>query len=263
MKILLVTPVVPFPPNTGARQRTNLLFRALSLLGRTDTFVISGEPDGFAAHLARLSADFNVIGEGRPQQVSEIGWLRHVRRLHPGHVNRIVNVLAPMRQYTEPQPRVAASLRAAANIESYDIIVGRYLSSLVAADLLGHRKVVVDVDDLPSALVEMRLASHVDGGIRRHYLRRIAANLATVEARQLAACSHVWVANPSDRARVGHDRTSVLPNIPFVCEGISEICEQPMTHAESSRVLLTVGMLNHVPNVQGIDSPRDGLGFPV
>ncbi len=253
MKLLLVTPVVPFPPNTGGRQRTNMLFRALSRLGHTDTFVLSGEQDISSGARDRLAREFNVIGSARPQQVSETGWFRLLRPLHPGHVNRVANVLAPMRQFTEPHPRVAAALRAATDLGDYDFIVGRYLSSVVAADLLGHRRVVVDVDDLPTTLLDMRLASKADTGIRKAYLRRLRTRLTAVERRLLTACSHVWVANPTDLSHVDHDRASVLPNIPFAAEGVPEICDRHVTQAISSRILLTVGMLNHVPNIQGID----------
>lgn len=253
MRILLITPVVPHPPGTGGRQRTNLLFRALSGIGRTDTFVIGGEPDVSDGDRERLAADFNVVGTAAPQRASEIGWVRHLRHIHPDHVNRAVNVLSPMRQYSLPHPRVAASLRAAVDLDVYDVIVGRYLSALVAADVWSRERVVVDVDDLPTAMIDLRLQSGADGRIRRAYLRRIRARLGGIERRQLAACAHVWVANPADLGRIGHDRASTLPNIPFAPAGQAEACDLELAHDPGSKTLLTVGMLNHVPNVQGID----------
>lgn len=253
MRILLITPVVPHPPRTGGRQRTNLLFRALRSIGRTDTFVIAGEPDVSDEERARLAADYGVVGTAVPQVVSEIGWVRHLRPIHPAHVNRAVNVIAPLRQYARPHPRVAAALRAAVDLDAYDVIVGRYLSALVAADVWSRDRVVVDVDDLPTAVIDMRLQSGVDGGVRRAYLRRIRARLGGLQRRQLAACAHVWVANPDDLGQIGHDRASTLPNIPFAAEGQPEACDQEIPHDATSRTLLTVGMLNHVPNMQGID----------
>jgi glycosyltransferase involved in cell wall biosynthesis len=253
VRILLITPVAPHPPSTGGRQRTNLLFRGLCSVGHTDTFLIAGEADVPDAERSRLAADYHVVGTAAPQVASEIGWVRHLRSLHPAHVNRAVNVLAPLRQYALPQPRVAAALRAAVDLDAYDVIVGRYLSALVAADVLSRERVVVDVDDLPTALIDMRLQSGVDGPIRRAYLRRIRSRLGGVERRQLAACAHVWVANPDDIGRIGHDRCSTLPNIPFVAAGQVEVCDEEIPQSPNSRTLLTVGMLNHVPNVQGID----------
>jgi len=253
MRILLVTPVSPCPTRTGGQQRTNLLYRALAEAGSVDTFLLCGEPDISADDRACLARQFNLVGMARPQVASEIGWTRRFRHLSPPHVNRIVNVLHPMRQFTEPHPRVVAALHEAVNLDAYDVIVSRYLSAAVACGILGRPRVVVDIDDLQTSVLDMRLTSATDNSLRRAYLGRIRKKLASVQKRQLARCAHAWVANPADLEALGDAPGSHLPNIPFVGLGQPEICDQEMAWATSSLTVLTVGMLSHVPNVRGID----------
>jgi len=253
VRILLVTPVVPCPANTGGRQRTNLIHRALCELAEVDTFVIAGEPDISDEHREILSSDFNVVSFCPPQQTSEIGWPRHLRWIHPPTVNRVVNVLMPDRQFTLPQPKVKAAVDAIFSRRSYDVVVARYLSAAVATGLLGRDRLAVDVDDLPTATISSRLAAGGDPPVRQWYLRRVRSRLAEIERHQLNRCGHVWVAKEADAASVGNPSCSVLRNIPFTEPGQPEAWDMELPGHSQSHILLTVGMLNYAPNVAGID----------
>lgn len=254
VRILLVTPVVPYPANTGGRQRTNLLHRALSELGHVDTFLIAGEPDLKEEHWRTLAAEFNLIGACPPQQTSEIGWPKYLRPLHPTVVNRSVNVLLPDRQFVLAHPNLQEALLAAGPLSRYDIIVGRYLSSLVHSGVLGQHRVAVDMDDLGTTMLDSRLAAGSDSFVRRQYLRRVRGRLAMIERRQLEQCAHVWVAKEGDAARVTSENCSILRNIPFSPAGHCEAFNVDMPMARQSQTLLTVGVLNYGPNVVGIDA---------
>lgn len=253
MRILLITSVVPYPANTGGRQRTNLLYRALSELGHVDTFLIAGEPDLKEEHRGTLASEFNLIGACPPQQTSEIGWPKHLRRLHPTVVNRVFNVFAPDRQFVLTHPNLYEALLAAGPLSRYDIIIGRHLSSLAHTGVLGRHRVAVDMDDLGTAMLDSRLAARSDPFVRRQYLRRVRGRLAIIERRQLEQCAHVWVAKEEDAARVTNANCSVLRNIPFSPAGHDEAFHVDMPIARQSQTLLTVGMLNYGPNVAGID----------
>lgn len=218
-----------------------------------DTFVISGEPDVTAEHCGKLSSEFNVIGSCQPQQASEIGWPRHLRWLHPPTINRAVNMLIPQRQFELTQPKAQAALEAVVAQQKYDMVVTRYLSTAVATGVLGRHRVVVDVDDLPTAMIDSRLSSGEDSRVRSWYLRRVHRHLASIEQRQLSQCAHVWFAKEADVARAGAPRCSILRNIPFAEPGQPEAWAIDMSANVQSKILLTVGMLNYGPNVAGID----------
>jgi glycosyltransferase involved in cell wall biosynthesis len=254
VKILFVTPTSPIPAITGGRQRSNLLARALQAIGKVDTFLVRGEPDLTDEHLDILRRSYGLVGVESPQNLTEIGIWRHVRPIGPAAINRLVNFAFPLGRYTVSHPRLQAALERAVDLSRYDAIVCRYLSTAVAAGLLGKPRVVVDVDDMETSLVEMRLASASDSPLRRLMLRRIHRGLQGIEQKQLAQCDHVWVAKADDLARVGHERASVLPNIPFVEDNSVAPTSVQIPSCCDSRVLLTVGMLSHIPNVQGIDA---------
>jgi glycosyltransferase involved in cell wall biosynthesis len=256
-RFLLVTPTAPWPPTSGGRQRTNLVHRALSSLGKVDTFLLAGEPDLSSDALQVLRESYGLIGLAQPLPSSAIGWWSLLRPLHPQAVNRLSNLLQPGRRYTLTDPSVTDTLGQVADVRSYDIIVTRHLQSAVTGGLIGHPRLVVDVDDLESSLLAMRLGSGVDGWLRRWHLQRSLNEVERIERTLLAHCRHVWVAKKSDEAGIGHERCSTLPNIPFPRSADSEQgggFQMLPTPAIPSQTLLTVGMLNHVPNVQGIDS---------
>jgi len=252
-RFLLVAPTAPWPATSGGQQRTNLIHRALSDLGTVDTFVLASESDLSAEAVGVLRGSFGLVGLAKPLPTSAIGWWRLLRPLHPPTINRFSNLLQPGRRYTLTDPTVSEALRRGTALGAYDAIVVRYLHSAVIAGLIGHPRLVVDVDDLESSLLEMRLQSGVDRSLRKWHLRRSLNHVERIERAQLQQCRHVWVAKESDVAAIGHDRCSVLRNIPFprVKDG-DEFRMLPMP-GSPSQTILTVGMLNHVPNVQGID----------
>lgn len=254
MRSLLITNTSPWPANTGGRQRTNLVHRALAAAGSVDLFLLAGEPDLSDEIFGVLRESYGLIGFAKPLATSQMGWWKHVRPLHPALVNRVANVLQPSRRYELTDPDVAGTLRKAADLASYDVIVTRYLRSAVAADVLKAGRVVVDVDDLESSVLSMRLDSGSDRSLRRAYLRRSLNSVRSIERRQLAQCRHAWVAKRSDLPDIGHPRCSVLPNIPFTAQRETAPFDQPIVPAGHGHTLLTVGMLNHAPNVQGIDA---------
>jgi glycosyltransferase involved in cell wall biosynthesis len=251
---MLIANTSPWPPNTGGRQRTNLLYRALSCAGTVDLFLIAGEPDLTDDVMRVLRESYGLVGSVSPLATSQIGWWKYVRPAHPAFVNRAANVLQPSRRCALADPRLAGTLRRVADLNSYDVIVTRYLRSAVLTDVLGTKRVVVDVDDLESSVLSLRLDSGVDRPLRQAYLRRCLSRIRDIEHRQLALCRHAWVAKRSDMPGIGHDRCSVLPNIPFTAKGEVAPYDRPIPCAASGHTLLTVGMLNHAPNVQGIDA---------
>lgn len=209
MLILFVTPASPFEPRSGAQQRSALLHDALRTLGEVDVLLLEASPgptrlvppaEGLRAHAYWRTRPFG-IGKYRPDAV-----------------------LA--RLLTE----------AGIKVDTYDLIVGRYLNPICKLRIPDKLRCVVDLDDWG---YQYSAATTLGAQIKSAY----AASLAR---HQLGRFNAYFVVNQRDAASLSGCRSAVLPNIPFA----------PPSHplpATDSATLLFVGSLWYAPNKDGID----------
>jgi glycosyltransferase involved in cell wall biosynthesis len=155
-----------------------------------------------------------------------------------------------------PDQMVASSLSALVQQENYDLIVGRYMWALARSGVMGLRPTLLDVDDFETDVIEAEFETRQPAGLQRSWMQRRLNQVAKVERKILDRCEHVWVAKAGDTKRVGHDRCSVLPNIPFVKAGQHGI--DPCPPNNSSKSILIVGTLEHPVNVRAIQAFIDG-----
>jgi len=272
MRILLVTMLPPWPTKDGARQRTNLLHRALSAHGRVDTVVISrtGEQPT-ADQRDELEQRFGLIGWLNGTRIGHERPWRMLAGLGRSWPDRAAHLLGGWGLDYRPGSAASAWMRQRVAATPYDLIVSRYLWPAAHAGLIGRHPLIVDVDDLESQRLATQAASSDWGAGKRRWWQRRVRQIAAAERRALSQVDHVWLTKPQDASAVPGGSSegssegscggtsggcwSLLPNVPFVPEGQEPAPLPPSdTDAEAgSPCLLFVGSLDYAINVRAVD----------
>lgn len=256
MRILLVTSSLPWPTHGGGNQRTNLLHRALSERGEVHTAMISRYGKVSADKWQAVADGFggqHVFEERLAEHRAPWRWTRH---LSPSLPHRITHTLWGWGCDFVPDRAVASRLRKLVERENYDLIVGRYMWALARSGVMGLRPTLLDVDDFETDVIEADIEARQPQGLQRRWIERRFRQVAKVERKILAACDRVWVAKAGDMKRVGHERASILPNIPFVKAGQDSI--EPCSPNAVSKNVLMVGTLEHPVNTRAIEAFLSG-----
>lgn len=214
-RILLISPNSPFSPQSGAEQRTALLYEALSQLGRTDVLIVA--PASLRSR-AKPAKDSRVIGELLWQQ-SKLGMDKYFpQRFQPNSAG-------------EKEP----------DYHQYDLIVGRYLNPICKLHLPDDVPTLVDLDDWQKSY------GAADGMSPTAVAQRIKrAYAAWLAKRQLKRFSGFYFVSERDRDTVPHWLSASLPNIPFSPPAT------PLPDTANGNILF-VGALWYPPNSHGID----------
>lgn len=215
LNILLVTSASPFAPKSGAQQRTALLHEALSRMGKVDVLMI--EP-GAASYLST---------EKTPGICAHAYW-RH----RPFGLAKY-----------KPDPQINRALASAlpSALNTYDLIVGRYLNPLCKLELPDSVPTIVDLDDLgyhyggSGGILPRQLAAYLKSRYSHH-----------LAIRQLHRFTGFFFVSKRDQASHPDLISRVLPNIPY------DVPPNPLP-ATGGHTLLFVGSLWYPPNRKGID----------
>ena len=249
-RILLITTLPPWPPHVGGRQRTNLLYRALSERGRVDLVLVYIRGVLQEKELAEARRSFNLLRlfEWDPKFHHPLG--RLVGRVHAGLGAKIDEALSPRGwDYAVDQ---AASAWLAAHMTStrYDLVVGRYLNPVAKADAFRYRPMLLDVDDVDYMHLQNDLETPGHSWRKRWMLRLKRDRVRRQFDARMGDCDHVFTASERDVARIDHPSVSALPNIPYVA------VEEPMLPMCAprcdSKVVLVVGLMTYRPNREGM-----------
>jgi glycosyltransferase involved in cell wall biosynthesis len=249
-RILLVSSAAPWPTTSGGAQRTAHLYTALSRHGQVDLFLVGGNVAHTPAQEARLRAEYGLVAwvtpsSSSPSRASD--WLPVRARLL---LEKYAEILAgPARVYAV-DARVRAALRAALQRTSYDLVVGRYLRPTAVSGALACSPLLIDMDDLDTALYATQLTAA--GYTRRErivawwHLQRMRRLLPAL----LRRAAVIWHAAPEDareiRGAAGVAAVRVLPNLPPYLP--IRVRPTPESH-----VILMVGTLHYNPNVFAVD----------
>jgi len=253
LKILLLTPSRPWPPNCGTYQRTNLICRALSEVGEV--------------HVALLMRSFHVelATEDEETMRAEFG-LRAVHWQAPAGARwpwkafglmgsiwpeRIARLVKGRDFSFIPDRDIHALVETLHKENGYDLIVTRFLSSMAVGGLDAFAPVIVDIDDLPSEVLSSKIQEQDPKGLRGRYWRYMLRKVRLMENEILARSAHAWVVKTEDLEHSTACQTSVLNNIPYCGKG--EAFPAPCEPNAASRAILMVGSLAHAPNVRAID----------
>lgn len=246
MRTLVVSPIVPYPLNTGANQRLFHTLRALSRVG--DVTLVAPAPSATDATplepLRQLLAGLETFSRqsyafqqdlALPRTVGRIkAWLRHAHPWNP-----------VLLQWTATAEGRALVARLAG--EGYDVVWAFRLSSLRLLPAHVRGRVVVDLDDLEHRKLGHRLA-------RRSFDRTVPLDLLeygrlrAVE-RALPRLSHDFVVCSEDDRRVlrNAENVHVIPN------GVDVPARSARVRRPGSRpTFVFVGYMAYEPNVDAV-----------
>jgi len=178
-RILLVSPASPFAPQSGAQQRTALLYEALQTRGQVDVLLL--EPTAGASHLATARDGVRAHGF----------W--HQPPLGIGKF--------------QPDAALNKALQAAGlDLREYRLIVSRYLNPIAKLRIPPGVRTLVDLDDWGYHYSPDRL------GLAARLKSAFALRLAT---RQLPRFDAFFFVSARDQANHPELHSAILPNIPF------------------------------------------------
>lgn len=214
-KILLVTPSSPFAPQSGAEQRTALLYEALLRLGETDVLLVSPSEQSSRVSPAK-----------HERIVAELLWKKSRFGISKYAPQTFSESDGPLR---EPDYR------------QYDLIVGRYLNPICKLRLPRDIPTIVDLDDWQKSY-------GTSGGFSPSAVaqRLKEAYAAWLAKRQLERFKSFFFVSERDRNSEPRRLSATLPNIPFSPP------EVPLPDAAGNNILF-VGALWYAPNSHGID----------
>lgn len=251
-RILFITHTPPWPVSNGGHQRTNLLLRALSTFAEVDLVLLPRSAFRYPAkELELLRRDFRLRAFVCPRP-----WGKHwpwclARPFWPKAVDVAAQYLGRGDADYAPDAGVARWLEGEVSRGGYGLIVGRYLRPTIRSGALGLGPTVVDVDDVDTDRIQTELENADLKPWRRLVLERRHGFVSRVLPEWLPRAAHLWVCSESDRRRLGPDRATVLPNIPYVAPGAS--LPEPCPHDSRSRTVLIVGSLKYLVNERGVD----------
>jgi len=247
MKILLITPSIPWPLNSGGNQRTNHLFKALSELGTVDMLLVRRHALATEDILSILKQDYNLLDTFvAVNSYDRFPW-KIFKPLSIRFSARLAHAFQGWSIDYATDKHLSSRICELQSYKHYDVIVGRYLWPLAQADPFGLAPIYVDVDDFDSDVAEAKIDFHL---ISKWWTKRRITQFRKSESKILSKCSHVWVSKSSDLSRIGNATASVLPNIPLFPN--YRINDFPASET-SSQTILIVGALTHTPNVEAVD----------
>jgi glycosyltransferase involved in cell wall biosynthesis len=238
MRILFVSPNLPNPNNSGGAQRTKLIMTQLQKMGTVDSvFLPTCHPP---AEILRK----NVENQGKIIiEASDA-----IRNYHSGFLlnkcyRGLQHYLLAERHKWIPYPPLIKKL---GNIEHYDLVICRYLSSACILDAFRHPNLIIDVDDYDPDRLSMRL-KHASA-LKSMTLKRCLKTSSAAHRELLQKAAHCWVSNPKDRKHKGLSEATILPNIPSIT-GDHQTCQLP--HKKESMIFIMVATFSYNVNLDG------------
>lgn len=238
MKILLLTQVVPFPPDSGPKIKT---YHVLRWLAR--------EHDVTLVSFARSQSELEAAAALRPL----------CRAVHtvPLHRSRAWDALALARSVSDPRPLVMLRDESAPMRRLLGELVDREAFDLVHADQLNMAQFALGLGGRPAVLdlhnavwtIFARLARTARGP-RRYLLLRETARLRRYEAEVCRKAAAVLAVSETDRTAL----QEVAGPVPIDVVPIAvDVGEQPIvTRDTDASAALSVATMYWPPNVDGV-----------
>ena len=251
LRILFITPNAPHPTVSAASQRSHLLYRSLRSIGETDTLLLNYPQRLAPRDMQRLRDEFGLVGCAGTRIRAEHGLWRFLRPLHPPSVDALARHFGHCAVDYAVQRRPAEALRTCLTERNYDIIVARYLRAATRTGAIKQTPLILDIDDLDTAVCRSELNVPGLGRLRQALIRRRLHTLERVETDLLSKCDGLWVSNPGDLRHPGVERARLLPNIPFDAASAGPAAPFPEHH--DSLTIMSIGALYYPPNVAAVD----------
>jgi glycosyltransferase involved in cell wall biosynthesis len=238
-KFLYICDQSPFDNSYGAQQRTSLLCDVLCLFGKVDLVCFTSEAEPQSNSKANCEISF--FGNLPPHLLAA----KNIR------IRKLLNIFLSFSPYS-----VYSKNREAYNIthnllrsNQYDFIVIRYIKNAFLCGLIGGKRIIVDVDDLP----EQSILSYVDASnlsLIKNLQYRFYAKRAKFHSNNfLKKINHSFFPNESQCV---WKNSSYLPNIPFP-KSIGAMGLSNSQFNDNEFEVLFVGFMLHSPNIQGVE----------
>lgn len=242
MNILFISRHSPFPPSSGAAQRSDLIGRALATCSDVDVLVLA-DP-GIAEE---VDLPYGRVLKGVSIRDGEAHPFPRLNRFCP--LASKIRLACSPRYGFHPSPTVAAKVHRVIEQGKYDAIVVRYLNTFSQCALVGYGdRIVVDIDDLPAQAYQTMTVNTENNPAFRAFLQFKQRGIARYTRRLVQRCNRVWLANPEQVA--AFPNASCLPNIPypFFRSGRS-VGPEP---AKNNMRVLFVGYMSYRPNEEAV-----------
>ena len=160
MKILLITPSVPYPPHTGGQLRSWYLLRDLAKRGSV-TLISIGKPDQYERYMSELEKYCHQVLLADPKKFESnenVGRLSSMKQ----RLMKLVR-LQPWLLDDFVDPEILRQIELA-KPEEHDLIVCRF--TIMAYYFLSHKRfkplldrVIVDIDDVSPVVLERKIGA--------------------------------------------------------------------------------------------------------
>ena len=246
----MIATLPPYPPNSGGRQRTNLMYQALSECGHVDLLLIFFPALITPDQIEYAKKHFNLVAF-IPLKIYRERWPIPMRIFPWLLKDRIRPLLERNKSKYLPHPFAQMYLDKLLGRHHYDVIVGRYLLPFCKANAFRYRPLILDVDDIDFMLYHTQSKMPGISWPERIILDKKRQQAEQATRHKLMHCEHLWFSSESDKTLIGLDNSSALPNIPFIAyKDYSIAPHQQWTLG--SKVILIVGDTTYGPNRDGI-----------
>jgi glycosyltransferase involved in cell wall biosynthesis len=249
-RILLVSPSPPFPPDNGAKQRTYLLWKALSEIAPVDVILCEDISFDSSVTATSIPASLNFLGSF-PWQSKGHSLYRLITKSTPNlRVERLLRVALPRHWDYEVDRRLNQSLSDLLGRDQYFLAVGRYLKPIVKTGLVGRMPCLLDIDDVDFDIFAQRAEDPTRPRWQRLLYSAQSLQIEAAFKKWLPQFQGLWVVKASDTRYEVTRNAALLPNIPF---NVPVVAPPVNDSRSTSPILLTVGALYYLPNREGVD----------
>jgi polysaccharide biosynthesis protein PslH len=232
-KILFICVHSPFRNDTGAHQRTALIYDVLRQKHEVD--LVCFTQDTHPGAEVESSHSIKYFG---PRPVAQ-----------KGRFPRLLNLLRSLSIFSVTERNVFCEevVRDLLRRDRYHRVVVRYVSTAIKANVhFLKERLIIDVDDWPEDVLWLR-ASHSPGSFWRRAYRKFVTNRTGFHSRRIVrGAYHAFFSNPEQAI---FPNSSALPNIPYPRHRSTS---GEALNAEESLVIF-VGLMSWVPNQRGVD----------
>ncbi len=250
MKILYLTPNLPYPPHTGGQLRSWFLLRDLAKRGSV-TLVSIGRPDQYAPYMLELKKYCRQILLADPKKFEPNEHLNCFRSTKQRFMKLVRWQPWLLDDFVNPEILKQVEL---AEPESYDLIVCRF--AVMAYYFLTEKKfqpllrrTVIDIDDMSTMVQERKIKSMKPGYKKLRNLLDLF--LLKAYYRKLHKTQACFVVSQKDRDYAAENRISANA---FVIPNVFEVNGRPLTAPEKVEApeILFCGMMSYPPNQEAI-----------
>ena len=237
MRILYITPCMPWPLVGGMEQRQYHILRALCRLGVVDLLAM-GDRQHVPEEISRMCGRVGVQPRNRPEPGCVLGLFRRIRDLASEIGGRPSDLRTVSRNDLRPDVRALLG-------GNYDLIWVARIQSVWRLGIKGGRRTVLDLDDVEHKKLQRALPLMSPPGWKRFRAGVLSRSWRSAERQTIPRFARVLVCSDTDAQYLNDPRVGVLPN--GVCVRNSE----RFSTGIPGRIIF-VGSFSYYANTDGV-----------